>query len=141
LIFVKFNLGVLPRLVFIILSFSIWIPKHYLTAAEKPQMERIFSIRATNDSLRDVLIKIAKASGYEIRFNTQLADENITIRLDRVNLNEALDRVLQPYNHMALWDDANGIVTILIFKKDTPPALLSGVSRIFELATETTSGP
>jgi hypothetical protein len=58
-----------------------------------------------------------------------------------VTLNEALARVLQAYNHMSLWDDMNNIITLLIFKKNTPPVTISGINRIFDLATETTAGP
>ena len=128
-------------LAYIILSLPIWFSYHPLKAAEGMPKANVFSIRAANETLREVLKKISEASGYEIRFNTQLADEKITIQLENVNLNEALARVLQQYNHMSLWDDANDIITILIFKKNVPPVTISGMDRIFELATETTAGP
>ena len=110
-------------------------------AAEGLPEEDVFSIRAVNEPLRKVLKKISVASGYEIRFNTQLADERVSIQLDNVTLNEALARVLQAYNYMSLWDDANHIITLLIFKKNSLPVTVSGINRIFELATDTTAGP
>jgi type II secretory pathway component GspD/PulD (secretin) len=128
-------------LLFLIPGFLIWFPIHPPLAAEGQPEEDIFSIRAANEPLREVLKKISKASGYEIRFNTQLADERVSIQLDNMTLNEALARVLQAYNHMSLWDDANYIITLFIFKKNRPPVTLSGMNRIFELATETTAGP
>jgi type II secretory pathway component GspD/PulD (secretin) len=99
-------------------------------AAEGLPMVNVFSIRAANETLREVLKKISEASGYEIRFNKQLADEKITIQLDNVNLNEALARVLQQYNHISLWDDSNDIVTILFFRINVPPVTISGMNKI-----------
>jgi type II secretory pathway component GspD/PulD (secretin) len=128
-------------LLFLITGFLIRIPNHPLLAAEGLPEEEVFSIRAANEPLREVLEKISKVSGYEIRFNTQLSDERVSLQLDNVTLNEALARVLQAYNHMSLWDDANHIITLLIFKKNSPPVTISGINRIFELATETTAGP
>ena len=126
---------------FLIPGFLIWFPIHPSLAAQELPDEAVFSIRAANEPLRAVLKKISKAAGYEIRFNTQLSDEKISIQLYNVTLNEALARVLQAYNHMSLWDEANHIITLLIFKKNTPPVTISGINRIFELATETTVGP
>jgi type II secretory pathway component GspD/PulD (secretin) len=122
-------------------GFFICIPNHASLAAEGQPEEEIFSIRAANEPLREVIKKISEASGYEIRFNTQLADERVSLQLDNVTLNEALARVLQAYNHMSLWDDANHMITLLIFKKNSPPVTISGINRIFELATDTTAGP
>ncbi|MBT8369102.1 MAG: hypothetical protein KJP23_30785 [Deltaproteobacteria bacterium] len=126
---------------FLISGFLIWLPIHSSLAAEGVPEEDVFSIRAANEPLKEVLRKISKATGYEIRFNPQLSDEKVSIQLYNVTLYEALARVLQEYNYMSLWDDANNIITLLIFKKNTPPVTISGINRIFELATETTAGP
>ena len=128
-------------LLFLIPGFLIWFSIQPSPAAEEQTDENSFSIRAVNEPLREVLKKISKASGYEIRFNTQLSNERVSLQLDNVTLNEALARVLQAYNHMSLWDDANYIITLLIFKKDSPPVTISGINRIFELATDTTARP
>jgi len=125
----------------VIPCFLIWLPSHQSIAAESKSAKTLISIRADDETLRKVLKKISAASGHEIRFNTQLADETIRIQLDKVTLNEAITRVLKPYNHMSLWDDVNHIVTLLIFHKNRLPVTLSGMDRIFELATETTAGP
>ena len=121
--------------------FLIWLPDHQSLAAESKSEKALISIRADNETLRKVLKKISAASGYEIRFNTQLADEKIRLQLENVTLDEALTRVLKPYNYMSLWDNANHIITLLIFQKNKPPVTISGMDRIFELATETTVGP
>jgi type II secretory pathway component GspD/PulD (secretin) len=126
---------------FFITGFFIWYTIHASKIVEGRSEAIIFSIRADNEPLREVLKRISAASGYKIRFNTQLIDERVNIRLENVTLNEALERVLQPFNHMSLWDDANQIVTLLIFKKHSLPFTASGINRIFELATETTAGP
>jgi hypothetical protein len=138
--FTRCRIGILG-LVLVIPCFLIWFSDHQSLAAESKPEKAFLSIRADNETLRKVLKKISTASGYEIRFNTQLADEKIHIQMDNVTLNEALTRVLKPYNHMSLWDDANHIITLLIFQKNRPPVTLSGMNRIFELATETTAGP
>ena len=126
---------------FLTLGFLFWVQIYSILAAEGLPEQNSLSIRVSNEPLREVLKKISEASGYEIRFNTEFADEKISIQLDNVNLNETLARVLKAYNHMSLWDDANHIVTLLIFKDNGPPVTLSGMNRIFELATETTAGP
>jgi len=128
-------------LFFLIPGFLIWFPDHQSLAAESKPEKAFFSIRADNEPLREVFKKISEASGYEIRFNTQLADERVSLQLDNVTLSEALARVLQAHNHMSLWDDANYIITLFIFKKNGPPVTISGINKIFELATETTAGP
>jgi len=125
----------------VIPCFLFWFPDYQSLAAESKPERTFFSIRADNETLRKVLKKISVASGYEFRFNTQLANEKIQIQLESVTLNEALTRVLKPYNYMSLWDDENHIITLLIFNKNRPPVALSGMDRIFELATETTAGP
>ena len=127
--------------VLLILGYPIWFPIQHTSAAEKPPAEEAFSIRAVNQPLREVLKKISKASGYEIRFNTHLAEDRISIQLENVSLHEAIDRVLKAYNHFSLWDDSNKIITLLIFKNNSPPVEISGINRIFELATETTTRP
>ena len=128
-------------LLLLIPGFLSWFPIHASLAAEGQPEEEVFSIRAANEPLRKVLKKISKASGYEIRFSTQLADERVSLQFDNLTLDEALARVLQPYNHMSLWDDANHTITLLIFKKNSPPVTISGINRIFELATDTNAGP
>ena len=137
--FGRCKIGILG-LIYVIPCFLIWFSDRQSFAAENTPEKTFFSIQADNETLRSVLKKISTASGYEIRFNTHLADEKIRLRLDNVTLNEALSRLLKPYNHISLWDDANHIVTLLIFQKNRPPVTLSGVNRIFELATETTAG-
>jgi len=136
----KCRIGILGLLFFISGSL-IWSPDHQMLAAESKPEKALISIRAENETLREVLKKISEASGYEIRFNTQLADEKIRIQLDNVNLNEALTRVLKPFNHMSLWDETNHLITLIIFKKNSLPVTMSGINRIFELATETTASP
>ena len=138
--FARSKIGILG-LVFVIPGFLIWFLNHQSLAAESKPEKAFFSIRADNEPLREVLKKISKASGYEIRFNTQLSNERVSLQLDNVTLNEALARVLQAYNHMSLWDDTNYIITLLIFKKNSPQVTISGINRIFELATDTTAGP
>jgi hypothetical protein len=128
-------------LLFLVSGIFIWFSIQPSPAAEGQTDENLFSIRAVNEPLREVLKKISKASGYEIRFNTQLSHEKVSIQLDNVTLYEALARVLQAYNRMSLWDDANNIITLLIFKKNTPWVTISGINRIFELATDTTGRP
>jgi len=140
LIFIGSIIGI-SNLVFIILNFPFWYTCHPLLASEEIPMKNVFSIQGTNEPLRKVLKKISEASGYEIRFNSQLADEKITFQLNNVNLNEAIARILQPYNYMSIWDDMNGIIILVIFKKNIPPVTFSGINRIFELATETTTSP
>lgn len=110
-------------------------------ALSRESKENLFSIQAVNEPLREVLNKISKASGYEIRFNTQFSDDKISMQLKNVTLKEALARVLKSYNHLSVWDDKKHIVKLLIFKNNTPPAAMSGINRIFESATETTAGP
>ena len=110
-------------------------------SAERESKENLFSIQAVNEPLRDVLKKISKASGYQIRFNTQFSDDKISMQLNNVTLKEALARVLKAYNHLSVWDDKKHIITLLIFKNNNPPVAISGINRIFELATETTTGP
>ena len=128
-------------LLFFIAGFFIRFPIHSSLNAEELPKEDVFSIRADNESLRAVLKKISEASGYEIRFNVQMADERVSIQLDKVNLNEALAQVLKAYNHMSLWDDENHIIVLIIFKKNSLPVMISGVDSIFELATDTTASP
>lgn len=138
--FTRWQTGILIPL-FFIGGFLILFPIHSSLYAEGLNEDDVFSIRAVNEPLKEVLKKISEASGYEIRFNAQIADERVSIQLNKVSLNEALSRVLKAYNHMSLWDDANHIIELVVFKKNSLPVTISGVNSIFELATDTTAGP
>ena len=139
--FARSQIGILILIFFFINGFFTWFPNHQLLAAEGKFEKIHFSIRADNEPLKEVLKKISEASGYEIRFNAQVADERVSIQLDNVTLNEALARVLQAYNHLSLWNDANKVIKLVVFKKNSLPVTISGVNRIFDLATDTTAGP
>jgi type II secretory pathway component GspD/PulD (secretin) len=101
----------------------------------------LFSLQFRNDTLGQVFNELSKASGYEIRYNTQFKEKKVTIQLKNVDINEALTRVLKSYNHLSVWDDVNRVVTVLVFNQNSPPVTISGVNGIFELATETTNRP
>jgi type II secretory pathway component GspD/PulD (secretin) len=125
--------------VFFGLSFLMWFPIHHSLAAEGQLEADVFSIAVTDEPLREVFKKISKASGYEIRFNAQFGGKSVNVRLDDVTLQEAIARVLQAYNHVAVWDEKNKEIVLFIFNNKNLPVSITGTHRIFDQATETTS--
>ncbi len=121
--------------------FNMLIPTQGVYASGKTLPKDVFTLEIKDEPLRKVFNMISKASGYKIRFNSKYGGANISVKLDNVTLQEAITRVLQPYNHVAVWDEKNKEIGLFIFDNKNPPVSITGVNRIFELATETTAGP
>ena len=54
----------------------------------------VFSLDVKGESLREVFIRISKATGYKITINEEWANRPLTAKLNKVSIEEALEKVL-----------------------------------------------
>ena len=97
----------------------------------------VVSLQAQDEKLINILEKISNSSGYIIVVNTELGDSQISIQLRNVSVQEAVKRVLQNYNHIAIWDEEKKKLVLHIFDDKGLPVSISGKQTIFEPATKT----
>jgi hypothetical protein len=111
---------------------------HYALASEKRPEEVVFSIHATNEPIEKVLENISWASGYEIILKTGIKDLFVSIQLNNVTLQEAINRILRKYNHIEVLDEREKRLELYILESKDIPVSISGKKRSFEPATKTT---
>jgi hypothetical protein len=126
-------------LAFLSLIFFVSFPINHAFASDKRLEKAVFSIRANNETLIKILKKISNASGYVIVVNTELDNSPVSIQLSNVTVDEAIKRILQKYNYLALWDENKKRLELYVFDSKTPPVSMSGKQIIFEPASKTTS--
>jgi type II secretory pathway component GspD/PulD (secretin) len=112
-----------------------------LYASEKFSRNSLITIKANDEALKEIFKKISKTTGYEIRFDADLGDSRVSLVLNKVTLKEAIDRLLQAHNHIAVWDESSKKVTLFIFDHNSPPVSITGRNRLFQQVTETTTPP
>ena len=99
-------------LIFIVLGSLVSI--HHALASEKRPEEVVFSIHATNEPIEKVLENISWASGYEIILKTGIKDLFVSIQLNNVTLQEAINRILRKYNHIEVIDEREKRLKLLM---------------------------
>lgn len=105
----------------------------------------LISLEAKDESIRDVLKKIANVSGYQFLVAEELGNIPVTIRLNNVNLEGSLRRLLRGINYAIVWDEAQKRISISIFGKgvgkwtliEGSSLSLSGQKTEFDQATST----
>ena len=80
----------------------------------------VLSLDARNDSLGNVLNKLAESSGYRIEFNRKWSDYPVNVRIKDESLDDALKRVLNDFNYAIVWDERAKIVTLFIYGATEP---------------------
>lgn len=123
--------------VFVVLGLLLFFPIHHLAASDKDSQEAVFSIRVNNEPMKSVLDKISEASGYEIVVKTELEDANVSIQLSNVTIYEAIPRVLQKHNHIAIWVEGEKKLVLYVLAGKGPPVSISGGKRKYRPSTKT----
>jgi len=108
-------------------------------AAAKTNATSVFSLEVRGQPLSIVLAMISRASGYTISFSSTLGDSPVSVEFQNVTIHEAINRVLRPYDHYAVWDDKNKKLDLVVFDDKNPPLSITGKLLIFEPATKTTT--
>jgi hypothetical protein len=75
----------------------------------------VFSLDVKGKPLAKVLETISKATGYEITVNEELQKLPVTATLQNVTLREGLRRIIGPFNHVLLFNDAEKKIAIMIY--------------------------
>ncbi len=91
----------------------------------------VFSLNAKEEPLRNVLDKISKASGYEITLNEESGDQPVSVTLKNVTLDEALKRVLQDLNYIAIWNEEDKKISLTIYDLGGPKKNIKTRPEIF----------
>ena len=103
--------------------------------------ENVISITLANEPLNEVLLKISKATGYQIEITKDWENRILTVNLDKLTLEEGIKkiiRVLGNPNYTLVTDDSIKKVKIEIFETsfDQDPDTTSIIRRNRERRTE-----
>ena len=74
----------------------------------------VFSLNIKSETLEEVVTKLAKASGYEIRLSGEWERETLSIEMKDVTLEEALRRCFKDYNHAVVWNQAEKQASVTV---------------------------
>ena len=83
-------------------------------SAETAGHAPLISLEAKNESLKGVLKKIAKHSGYRIYLNEEWENRPISIKLHNETLRRSISRLLRGLNHAITWDESKKTLSLFI---------------------------
>jgi hypothetical protein len=83
-------------------------------SAETADHAPLISLKAKDGSLKGVLEKIAKPTGYRIFLNEEWESTPITIELSNETLRGALGRILKGLNYAITWDESKKTISLFI---------------------------
>ena len=107
-------LGVAVCFLLILLS-SATIPSY---SSSKTEHSALISLEAKEESLKGILNKIAKHSGYRIYLNEEWGKKQISIELHNETLKRSISRLLKGLNYAVTWDDRNKTISLFICHPD-----------------------
>ena len=74
----------------------------------------LISLEAKDESLKGVLKKIAKQTGYRIYLNEEWEKQPISIKLHNETLRGSIRRLLRGLNHAITWDESKKTLSLFI---------------------------
>ena len=74
----------------------------------------LISLEAKDDSLKGVLEKIAKQTGYRIFLNEEWGGKPISIQLHNETLKGSIGRILRGLNYAITWDESKKTISLFI---------------------------
>ena len=82
--------------------------------AEKTDHATLISIEANNESLKNVLEKISKNTGYRILLSEEWQEQPISIKLKNETLRVSISRLLKGLNYAITWDENRKMISLFI---------------------------
>ena len=83
-------------------------------SAETAGHAPLISLEAKDESLKAVLEKIAKHTGYRIYLNEEWEIRPISIKLHNETLRGSISRLLRGLNHAITWDESKKTISLFI---------------------------
>jgi hypothetical protein len=83
-------------------------------SAETADHASLISLEAKDESLKGVLEKIAKHTGYRIYLNEEWENKPISIELHNENLRVSISRLLRGLNYAITWDESKKTISLFI---------------------------
>ena len=88
---------------------------------KKEPVNPLISLKIDNEPLGSVLKKISKISGYEFSLQGELTDRQVSVVLDNIPLEAALNRILRDLNHAIIWSqEEKKIIVVIIDERSSP---------------------
>jgi len=84
-----------------------------------PQEESYISLNVKNQPLGDVLMKIGRETGYQIKLNGQWSDYPVHALLEHVPLDQVLKRILGRLNHTIIYESDKSINIVIYGEADS----------------------
>ena len=97
-----------------ILSLVLMYPSLLPNNVKAAEGNKLISLQAKNDTLKNVLAKISNDTGYRIFLNEEWESTPITIELRNETLRNALGRFLKGLNYAITWDESNKTISLFI---------------------------
>jgi hypothetical protein len=83
-------------------------------SAETAGKTPLISLEAKDESLKDVLGKIANHAGYRIYLNEEWGEKPISIKLHNETLRVSIGRLLIGLNYAITWDESKKTISLFI---------------------------
>ena len=81
----------------------------------------LISLKVDNEPLGSVLKRISKISGYAFSLQGELTDRQVSVVLDNIPLEAALNRILRDLNHAIIWSqEEKKIIVVIIDERSSP---------------------
>jgi hypothetical protein len=109
----KLNLKRL-RVTLCLLAILLTQPTFPSFSAETADHAPLISLKAKDESLKGVLEKIAKHTGYRIYLNEEWENKPISIELHNENLRVSISRLLRGLNYAITWDESKKTISLFI---------------------------
>ncbi len=110
----KLNLKRLRAPVCIFLAILFTHPTFPSFSAETAGQAPLISLEAKDDSLKGILEKIAKHTGYRIFLNEEWGGKPISIKLHNETLRGSISRLLKGLNYAITWDESKKTLSLFI---------------------------
>jgi len=131
-----------PGALVCLLAVLLTLPSFPSFGTETAGQASLISLEAKDESLKSVLKKIAKHTGYRIYLNEEWGKKPISIELHNESLGASISRLLRGLNYAITWDESKKTISLFICHVGKCSGLvwdvsLSGRGKQFMQATST----
>ena len=103
-----------PGALVCLLAILLTLPAFPSFGAETAGQAPLISLEAKDESLKGVLEKIAKHTGYRIFLNEEWGGKPISIKLHNETLKGSIGRLLRGLNYAITWDESKKTLSLFI---------------------------
>ena len=103
-----------PGALVCLLAILLTLPSFPSFGTETAGQASLISLEAKDDSLKGVLEKIAKQTGYRIFLNEEWGGKPISIQLHNETLKGSIGRILRGLNYAITWDESKKTLSLFI---------------------------